>query len=862
VTGGLLARLARRHDVAVLCLAEPGEPPLEAELVRVCARFEAVPRRSAGGLRARVGPKVALLRAVPTWASELAEPAFARAAARMAGEWRPDLVQVEYPVMGQYLDALDSCPAPRVLVDHDASIRDLREWRGPFARLTRALDERAWRIFERRVLERVQAAVVFTGRDRRALAALGTSTPVVEIPFGTPIPEAPLDAVGGSPPGILFVGNFRHPANTDGALWLARTLFPPLRAAPPEPRLTIVGPAPPAELGALASNGIHVVGEVPDVAPYLRDAAVVAVPIRVGGGMRVKVLEALAAGKAVVATPLAVEGLDLVPGEQLEVAAGEEEFRRALAGLLTDEQARRELGARARAWAVDRLGWDAPVARYEELYEWLVAAESPARARTRLLELALPRGSASLALVLGSGWPGGIQPPAAAAGAEPADLIVVAPTAAEAEEPGWLERAVDTCAERLAPDGAVHLLVSRRRRSRARGLLLGRGLAVESEVLHLPDVAQSRHLVPLEAAPGRHAFASVVPLVPWKRAVTSAVLGLRGGRLIAAAAADVALVARRPGAEPLFAWLALPGVPDGRRRSVVMTASWRPGGASVVLHPFAAGASPPVVVKLSLGRGADAAAEAARLARLLPAARQAGAAVPVPLDSTELDGAAVLIETRLAGQIAAPLLARRPARLDATLRSVCGWLEAWQRLTLTPTRLGAALLEREVLAPARALAPSLEGGEDYLAALGNLCSVLEGRPVRLAAAHNDLTMWNVLLDRRGQLGIVDWEAAEEATLPLKDLFYAVTDAVAATRRYADRPGAVRECFSPGGRHASMTAGLQAAGAAAADASPELVELSFHACWLGHAANERRTAGPFDPTPFRDIVQWLVDTGRP
>jgi hypothetical protein len=73
---------------------------------------------------------------------------------------------------------------------------------------------------------------------------------------------------------------------------------------------------------------------------------------------------------------------------------------------------------------------------------------------------------------------------------------------------------------------------------------------------------------------------------------------------------------------------------------------------------------------------------------------------------------------------------------------------------------------------------------------------------------------------------------------------------------------VRECFSPGGRHAAMAAALQAAGARAAEAPPELVELSFHACWLGHADNERCTAGPLDATPLREIVQWLVDSSRP
>ena len=357
----------------MLYLADAGEAPVEHELVDRCTLVEPVPR-PAGPLsvltRARI--KLGILRGVPTWAGELHSPRFARRTAELAAKWRPHVVQLEYPVMGQYLPALEGSSAPRVLVDHDAGLRDLRTWDGALGRLVSVLDKGAWRRFELRVIDGVEAVVVFTERDRRTLEALGTGTPVHRIPFGVPLPELPLSAAGTRPPGVLFVGNFRHAANVDAALWLGGRIFPPARATVPDARLTIVGPSPPAELLGLAGDGVAVIGKVPDVVPHLDAAAVVAAPIRVGGGMRVKVLEALAAGKAVVATPLAVEGLDVVSGRQLEVAADENEFTRALARLLRDESERRALAERARAWACERLGWDQSVARYDRLYSELL----------------------------------------------------------------------------------------------------------------------------------------------------------------------------------------------------------------------------------------------------------------------------------------------------------------------------------------------------------------------------------------------------------------------------------------------------------------------------------------------------------
>jgi len=112
---------------------------------------------------------------------------------------------------------------------------------------------------------------------------------------------------------------------------------------------------------------------VPDVTPYLDRAAVMVAPIRIGGSMRMKVLESLAAGKALVASPRAAEGVEELAGEQLLVAVDEDEMVDALAELLLDPARRRDLAESARRWAESNLGWERGVAAFEELYDTLGA---------------------------------------------------------------------------------------------------------------------------------------------------------------------------------------------------------------------------------------------------------------------------------------------------------------------------------------------------------------------------------------------------------------------------------------------------------------------------------------------------------
>jgi polysaccharide biosynthesis protein PslH len=191
------------------------------------------------------------------------------------------------------------------------------------------------------------------------------------------IPDEPLNPVGSAPPTVVFVGNFGHTPNVEAAIRLAKDIYPRLREVQPQVVLQLVGADPPAAVQALASPNVVVTGRVPDVDPYLDHAAVVLAPLRLGGGMRVKVLEALVRGKALVASTVAIAGLNLRSGEHLVVADSDDEVASAVNDLLNEPDRRRMLGTAARAWAVRELSWEPRVRAYERLYERLLRQERP-----------------------------------------------------------------------------------------------------------------------------------------------------------------------------------------------------------------------------------------------------------------------------------------------------------------------------------------------------------------------------------------------------------------------------------------------------------------------------------------------------
>jgi glycosyltransferase involved in cell wall biosynthesis len=369
VLNGVLSELAERHDVA-LVHAAIGE--LDDALAAKCVEAHAVPVPQLGpwGLRAR-GPLL-VARGRSVHALEAGVAAIRRRVEAVASTFKPDVLQAEYASLG---DVLRVATAPaRVLTVYDpaAYLRQhvgVRDTPLPFVH---RLDAWCAQREERRGLRAADAVVVLTDDDRRLIAAdAPPSTALVTAPLGWDVSPVALDPVGADPPTVLFVGGFGHAPNVAAALRLAQEIFPLVRARCPEARLQLVGPDAPARVRALAGAGVEVTGWVPDVTELLDRAAVVVAPIAIGGGMRVKVVEALAAGKALVGTRLAVAGLQITDGDQARIADDDTAIATAVVDLLRDPEARRRLASGARAWAEQALSWTRMADHYDELYRRL-----------------------------------------------------------------------------------------------------------------------------------------------------------------------------------------------------------------------------------------------------------------------------------------------------------------------------------------------------------------------------------------------------------------------------------------------------------------------------------------------------------
>jgi glycosyltransferase involved in cell wall biosynthesis len=340
-------------------------------LVEACKIVEDVPIPPVGDSLAeravhRLRLRLALLRGLPTWAAELRAPGFSARLRELLRAIDPDIVQLEYRIMAQFLPALAGT-APRVLVEYDP----VRSDAAGVSALLVPLERRGWRRLLQLAARYADAIVVLTARDRALVEEETPSARVCCIPLGYDLPEAPLDPAG-TRSEVVCVGSFIHPPNVEGARWLAQEVFPSVRRRIPFASLRLVGAQPSADVLTLKGDGVVIDPDVEDVWPFLDAAAVVAAPIRSGGGMRVKVLEALSGGKAVVATPLAVEGLDIQRGEQVVVAETAPEFAAALVDLLENRERRMAIATAAREWAVANLDLDQRVRAYETLYEELL----------------------------------------------------------------------------------------------------------------------------------------------------------------------------------------------------------------------------------------------------------------------------------------------------------------------------------------------------------------------------------------------------------------------------------------------------------------------------------------------------------
>jgi glycosyltransferase involved in cell wall biosynthesis len=211
---------------------------------------------------------------------------------------------------------------------------------------------------EARAASRADLLTTVSDAERQYFQRL-TTRPVGVVPNGVDVARYANGAIGPrpNPPIVLYLGAMSWPPNVDAARFLVTEMLPVLRRRVPDVRIQIVGRDPSDDVRALAAMpGVEVTGAVPDVVPYLAAARVLAVPLDAGGGTRLKILEAFAAGLPVVSTRVGCEGIDVDPDAHL-VVASRAEFGRATADLLLAPDRAEAMAGRARAFVAGRYDW-------------------------------------------------------------------------------------------------------------------------------------------------------------------------------------------------------------------------------------------------------------------------------------------------------------------------------------------------------------------------------------------------------------------------------------------------------------------------------------------------------------------------
>lgn len=281
---------------------------------------------------------------------------------------RHDVAHVQLVRMAPYLDEL--CPLPRVvdLVDAlslnmERRARHDRGWWGWVARVEAGRLGR----YERAVCDAVDRALVGSPSDAEAL---GWPPRLAVVTSGVDLEAFTDTRAGRDPHTVIFSGNMGYFPNVQAALWLGRSILPVVARSIPGVRLRIVGARPHRRLRALARHDprITVVGQVETIASHLARAAVAVAPMQAGSGQQLKVVEAMASGTPVVATTLAVSGIEARHGEHLLVADDADTFATQVVRLLQDSTLAGALAIKARGLVESRYSWERSVADLEDVY--------------------------------------------------------------------------------------------------------------------------------------------------------------------------------------------------------------------------------------------------------------------------------------------------------------------------------------------------------------------------------------------------------------------------------------------------------------------------------------------------------------
>lgn len=365
-----IKHLSARHNVHLLSFVDSEEElRTNRELERYCRDVRLVLRR--------LLPQTDFVGLTPYAVKEFRSPELLEEMQRMIYRHDIDVVEIEYTQMSQYF--LDLKTTAFVLDEHNVYFLSvLRTMVGSDSLLVRLQSLREWlRAFryELRMCERFDCILAMTPKEKAYLESfLRHGRVSANSPAGVDVSQFPPRASAAREKSLLFVGYLRHEPNVTGIRYFCDKILPQVRARMPEVELYIAGAeAPPEILDLNRRPGVRVLGFVPELGPYYERCGAFVVPILSGAGVRVKILEAFAAGVPVVSTPIGAEGLEVEDGKHLLIARNEAEFAAQIEKLLSTPALACELTAAARRLMETRYSWEMIARRLEETYRQVLA---------------------------------------------------------------------------------------------------------------------------------------------------------------------------------------------------------------------------------------------------------------------------------------------------------------------------------------------------------------------------------------------------------------------------------------------------------------------------------------------------------
>jgi glycosyltransferase involved in cell wall biosynthesis len=363
----LRALRAQGADVAVVAPVHPSQQDGAGQLLaegveaHLFARPGSRPREVLAAVRERPGLAAAVAREpLLAWQVDVFWTRLRHRLDAAVAAGRPDVIVLDHDWAANWRPRLPA-GVPAALTLQNLTWRYYRaraQVAGRPLRAAYALEARRWLRFDRRHLPGFELLIAMSEEDA-AVARREFGVPVATIPNGvdTGALRAAPPAERATPPRLLFTGTLSYPPNADGLRWLLGEIWPRIRAARPDAELVVVGRDSPVAQSEVVTDGVTIAGWVPAMAPYFAAASAVLVPIRSGGGTRLKVLDGLASGRPVVSTSVGAEGIELRDGEDALLADDPDAFAAAALRVLADDTLAARVGAAGRRLAEQRYDW-------------------------------------------------------------------------------------------------------------------------------------------------------------------------------------------------------------------------------------------------------------------------------------------------------------------------------------------------------------------------------------------------------------------------------------------------------------------------------------------------------------------------